>query len=129
MREKNALTKWTFDFDKKFKIFKRGLSHSVFFVHSNFEIRFFFCSKLGNCADCPNSRKLTFAQILTKSQNFQGGLVLHNFSCRFRFWGLFLHSTIQNCSNRCDSTAIGFNVNFDQESRCSSKACSIQIFI
>ena len=59
----------------------------------------FLHSRLGNCANCPISRKLTFAQILTKSQNFQEGLVLHNFSCRFRFWGLFLHSTIQNCSN------------------------------
>ena len=59
----------------------------------------FLHSRLGNCANCPISRKLTFAQILTKSQNFQEGLVLHNFSCIFRFWGLFLHSTIQNCSN------------------------------
>ena len=39
--EKNALTKWTFDFDQKVKIFKKGLSHSIFRVHSNFGIRFF----------------------------------------------------------------------------------------
>ena len=53
----------------------------------------FLCSRLGNCANCPISRKLTFAQILTKSQNFQGP-VLPNFSRRFQFWGLFLHSRI-----------------------------------
>ena len=39
--EKNALTKWTFNFDQKVKIYKRGLCHSVFRVHSNFGIRFF----------------------------------------------------------------------------------------
>ena len=59
----------------------------------------FLCSRLGNCANCPISRKLTFAQILTKSQNFQKGLVLPNFSHRFRFWGLFLHLRNQNYSN------------------------------
>ena len=53
----------------------------------------FLCSRLGNCANCRISRKLTFAQILTKSQNFQGP-VLPNFSRRFQFWGLFLHSRI-----------------------------------
>ena len=55
-------------------------------------------SRLGNCANSPISRKLTFAQISTKSQNFQGP-VLPNFSRRFQFLGLFLHLRIQNCSN------------------------------
>ena len=41
VREKNVLTKWTFDFDQKVKIFKRGLSHFIFRVHSNFGICFF----------------------------------------------------------------------------------------
>ena len=57
------------------------------------------CSRLGNCANCLNSRKLTFAQILTKSQNFQEGPVFPYFSWRLWFWGLFLHLRIQNCSN------------------------------
>ena len=39
--KEKALTKWTFDFDQKVKIFKRGLSHSVFRIHSDFGIRFF----------------------------------------------------------------------------------------
>ena len=34
-----------------------------------------------------------------KSQNFQEIPVLPNFSRRFHFWGLFLHSGIRNCSN------------------------------
>ena len=34
-----------------------------------------------------------------KSQNFQEVPVLPNFSRRFQFWGLFLHSGIWNCSN------------------------------
>ena len=37
---KKALTKRTFDFDQKVKIFKKGLTHLVFSVHSNFGIRF-----------------------------------------------------------------------------------------
>ena len=41
LKKKNALTKWTFDFDQKVKIFKKGLSHSIFRVHSNFGIHFF----------------------------------------------------------------------------------------
>ena len=36
---------------------------------------------------------------MTESQNFQEGLVLLSFSCRFRFWGLFLHLRIQKFSN------------------------------
>ena len=140
------MTKLNFEFDRKVKISKMGLSHSVFQVHSNFGIRFFIQdseivqtaqflkiwllheswpkvkifktdlshlvflitfrlwdlflrSRLGNCANCPISRKLTFAQILTKSQNFQKGPVSPNFSRRFQFWGLFLHLRIWNCSN------------------------------
>ena len=30
----------------------------------------FLCSRLGNCANCPNSKKLTFGQILTKKSKF-----------------------------------------------------------
>ena len=59
----------------------------------------FLCSRLGNYANYPNSRKLTFAQILTKSQNFQEGSFLSNFSRRFRFLVLFLHLKTQNCPN------------------------------
>ena len=59
----------------------------------------FLCSRLGNCANCLNSRKLTFAQILTKSQNFQQGPVFPYFLRWFWFWSLFLHLRIWNCSN------------------------------
>ena len=43
-KKKKALTMLNFDFDQKVKIFKIGLSHSVFRIHSNFEIRFFIRS-------------------------------------------------------------------------------------
>ena len=39
-KKKKALTKRTFDFDQKVKIFKKGLTHSVFHVNSNFGICF-----------------------------------------------------------------------------------------
>ena len=65
------------------------LTHSVFCVHSDFGIHFFVRdSEIVQIVQFP--KKLTFAQILTKSQNFQKGPVLPNFSRRFRFWGLFL---------------------------------------
>ena len=97
-KKEKGLTKLNFESWPKVKIFKTDLSHSVFLI--TFRLwDLFLRSRLGNCANCPISRKLTFAQILTKSQNFQEGLVPHNFSRRFWFWGLFLHSRIQNCSN------------------------------
>ena len=65
------------------------LTHSVFCVHSDFGIHFFVRdSEIVQIVQFP--KKLTFAQILTESQNFQKGPVLPNFSRRFRFWGLFL---------------------------------------
>ena len=78
--------------------FQKCLFHSFFRVHSNFEIRFFIWS----------SEILQTLQFLKnwllhkswlKSQNFQEVLVSPNFSHRFHFWGLFLHSGIRNCSN------------------------------
>ena len=42
--KEKVLTKYNFDFDQKVKIFKNGLFHSVFRVHSDFEIRFFIWS-------------------------------------------------------------------------------------
>ena len=78
--------------------FQKGLFHSVFRVHSDFEARFFIWS----------SEIVQTVQFLKnwllhkswpKSQNFQEVPVLPNFSRRFQFWGLFLHSGIRNCSN------------------------------
>ena len=40
-KKEKDLTKLNFDFNQNVKIFKRGLSHSVFRVHSNFGICFF----------------------------------------------------------------------------------------
>ena len=97
VREKNALTKWTFDFDQKVKIFKRGLSHSIFRVHSNFGICFFAQdSKIVQTIQIPKSWLLD--KSWPKSQKFQEGLILPNFSRRFWFLSLFLHLRIQNCS-------------------------------
>ena len=83
---------------QKVKIFKNGLFHSVFWVHSDFEIRFFIWS----------SEIVQTVQFLKnwllhrswpKSQNFQEVPVLPNFSHRFHFWGLFLHLRIRNWTN------------------------------
>ena len=91
------MTKWTFDFDLKVKIFKRGLSHSVFRIHSNFGIRFFVQdSEIVQTIQIPKSWLLD--KSWPKSQNFQG-LVFPYFLRRLWFWGLFLHLRIQNCSN------------------------------
>ena len=97
-KKKKALSKLAFDFDQKVKIFKRGLSHSVFHIHFNFGICFSVRDS-GIVQTIKFPKKLTFVQILTKIQNFQEGLVLPNFLHRFRFWDLFLHLRIQNCSN------------------------------
>ena len=95
---KNALTKfdlWLWPKSQNFQKMPVPLSFSRTFQFWNP----FLCSRLGNCANCPISKKLTFTQILTKKSNFQESPVLPNFSRRFQFWGLFLHSGIQNCSN------------------------------
>ena len=97
-KKKKALSKLAFDFDQKVKIFKRGLSHSVFRIHFDFGICFSVRDS-GIVQTIKFPKKLTFVQILTKIQNFQEGLVLPNFLHRFRFWDLFLHLRIQNCSN------------------------------
>ena len=68
VREKNALTKWTFDLDQKVKIFKIDLSHSIFRVHSDFGTRFFI--RNSEIAQMSSFQKLTFAQILTKKSKF-----------------------------------------------------------
>ena len=93
----NALTDWTLTLTKKSK-FSKWTYPTQFFEYipilgfvSSFETR--------KSCKRPISRKLTFAQIRTKSQNFQVEPVLPNFSRRFRFWGLFLHLRIWNCSN------------------------------
>ena len=39
----------------------------------------FLCSRLGNCANCPNSKKLTFGQILTKKSKFSRRTYLAQF--------------------------------------------------
>ena len=48
---------------------------------------------------CPVSKSWLLHKYWPKSQNFQEVPVLPNFSCRFHFWGLFLHLRIWNCSN------------------------------
>ena len=96
--KEKALTKWTFDFDLKVKIFKRGLSHSVFRIHSNFGIRFFVQDlEIVQTLQIPKSWLLD--KSWPKSQNFQEGTILPDFSWRFRFWVLFHHLRIWNCSN------------------------------
>ena len=92
------MTKRTFDFDEKVKIFKRGLSHSVFRIHSNFGIRFFVQDlEIVQTLQIPKSWLLD--KSWPKSQNFQEGTILPDFSRRFRFWVLFHHLRIWNCSN------------------------------
>ena len=95
---KNALTKfdlWLWPKSQNFQKMPVPLS----FLYTFWFWNPFLCSRLGNCANYPISKKLTFTQILTKKSNFQESLVLPNFSRRFQFWGLFLHSGIRNCSN------------------------------
>ena len=54
--KENALTNWTFDFDQKVNIFKKGLSYSIFCVHSDFGIRFFIRdSKIVQTVQFPES--------------------------------------------------------------------------
>ena len=47
---------------------------------------------------CPVSKSWLLHKYWPKSQNFQEVPILPNFSCRFHFWGLFLHLRIRNCS-------------------------------
>ena len=79
-------------------MFKKGLFHSVFRVHSDFEICFFMWS-LEIVQTVQFLKNWLLHKSWPKSQNFQKVPVLPNFSCRFHFWGLFLHSGIRNCSN------------------------------
>ena len=65
---KKTLTKWTFDFDQKVKIFKRGLSHSVFCVHSNFGIRFIIWNS--EIAQTSNFQKVDFFINLDRKSKF-----------------------------------------------------------
>ena len=89
---------WPLTLTKKSKISKKGLSHSIFRVHSNFGIRFFVQDfEIVQTVRFPKS--WLSHKSWPKSQNFQEWLVLPNFSCRFRFWGLFLLSRIWNYSN------------------------------
>ena len=48
---------------------------------------------------CPISKSWLLHKCWPKSKNFQERRILPNFSCRFDFWDLFLHSGIRNCSN------------------------------
>ena len=89
---------WPLTLTKKSKISKKGLSHSIFRVHSNFGIRFFVWDfEIVQTVRFPKS--WLSHKSWPKSQNFQEWLVLPNFSCRFRFWGLLLLSRIRNYSN------------------------------
>ena len=47
---------------------------------------------------CLVSKSWRLHKYWPKSQNFQEVPILPNFSCRFHFWGLFLHLRIWNCS-------------------------------
>ena len=92
----NALTWWTFDLDQKVKIFKTDLSHSIFYIPILRPVSSFEAQKL---CKRPVSKSWLLHICWPKSKNFQEGPILPNFSRRFHFWGLFLHSGIWNCSN------------------------------
>ena len=107
--------------------FQKGLV--PFYFSRTFQFWYLFlCSRLGNCANCPNSKKLTFVQILTKKSKFSRRTYLAQF-----FAKILIFESISSFENpkllkKCDSATVGFNVNLDQESRSSSKACPIQTF-
>ena len=108
--------------------FQKGLV--PFYLSRTFQFwNLFLCSRLGNCANCPNSKKLTFGQILTKKSKFSRRTYLAQF-----FAKILIFESISSFENpkllkKCDSATVGFNVNLDQESRSPSKACPIQTFI
>ena len=82
-KKEKVLTKLNFDFDQEVKIVKRGLSHLVFHIHSDFGIRFFVRqSKFEQIVQFPKSWLLHKYWLKV---NFQEGPVLPNFSHRFRF--------------------------------------------
>ena len=84
--KKKALTKQTFDFDQKVKIFKKGLTHSVFHVHSNFGICFII-RNLEIVQTIQFLKNWLLHKSWSKSQNFQEVPVLPNFSRRSQFLG------------------------------------------
>ena len=59
----------------------------------------FLHPRLGNYTNSSISKKLTFAWILTKSQNFQNGPIPLSFSHTFWFWNPFLCLRLGNCAN------------------------------
>ena len=95
--EKKLWPNLTLTLTKKSKISKKGLSHSVFaYIPILESVSLFETWKLCKLS---NFQKLTFTQILTKMSKFSRMTCLPNFSRRFQFWGLFLHSGVRNCSN------------------------------
>ena len=83
---------------KKSKFSKGGLSHSVFCIHSDFEIHFFVQdSEIMQTIQFPESWLLH--KSWPKVKIFKKDLSCPIFLRRFWFWGLFLHSRIRNCSN------------------------------
>ena len=62
-----------------------------------------------------------------KSQNFQNGPVLLNFSSTFRFWDPFLHSKLRNCVN-VQFPKVDFCTNIDQKVKIFKKDLSYLIF-
>ena len=59
-QKKKPWPSWIFNFDQKVKILKTNLSHSIFWVNSDFGIRFFIWN-LEIVQTGPISKKLTFA--------------------------------------------------------------------
>ena len=101
----------------------------LYFSHTFQFWNLFLCSRLENCANYPNSKKLTFGQILTKKSKISRRTYLAQF-----FAKILIFESISSFENpkllkKCDSATVGFNVNLDQESRSPSKACPIQTFI
>ena len=95
-REKMLWPSGPFTLTKKSKFSKRTCPTQFFeYIPIFGPVSSFEAQKLRKC---PVSKSWLLHKYWPKSQNFQEVPVLPNFSCRFHFWGLFLHLRIWNCS-------------------------------
>ena len=120
------MTKQTFDHHQKVKNFKMDLSHSIFPVHSDFGTRSFI--RDSKIVQTSNFQKVDFCANVDQTSNFLRWTYLAQFFVYIPNLGSISSFENPKLLKWCDSTTVGFEVNFDQESRHSSKVCPICTF-